>query len=153
MIRTYAFEQQNYITALQASYTGIIAQHRAEIGQVQRTHHEWQASLGRLGEGLRASLRAREEEGRPWKRRIAGLKAENTLLRRKVGWEPVADSDSEDDEEMEEEGRNVGAGPRARQQAGVEERRALLGQREDVLMGLREGREGVRRDGALVGQG
>ena len=101
-IRHYAFEQQNYITAMQQSYVNIINQHRAEIGEVQRTHHEWQASLGRLNENLRLSLKSREEEGMPWKRRIAALKTENELLRKKVGWEPAIDSEEEDEGEGED---------------------------------------------------
>jgi hypothetical protein len=44
-------------------------------------------------------MRAREEEGMPWKRRIAALKEENRILRAKVGWDPPVDSDEEEQEE------------------------------------------------------
>lgn len=158
-IRHFAFEQQNYITAMQQSYVNIINQHRAEIGEVQRTHHEWQASLGRLNENLRLSLKSREEEGVPYKRRIAGLKSENALLRRKVGWEPAPES--EDEVEEHEDGRG-GSGlggerealdAKLRPQMGIEERRAMQVEREAVLNGLRESQEKLRREGGGLGQG
>ena len=152
-IRQYAFEQQKYITCMQQSYVNIINQHRAEIGEVQRTHHEWQASLGRLNENLRLSLKAREEEGMPYKRRIAALKSENALLRKKAGWEPAPESESEDEEE---EGEDAGAGSlgaKLRPQQGAEERRALQAEREAVLSGLRDSQEKLRRESGGQGQG
>lgn len=151
-IRQYAFEQQNYIASMQQSYVNIISQHRTEIGEVQRTHHEWQASLGRLNENLRLSLKAREEEGMPWKKRIAALKSENALLRKKAGWEPMPESeDEEDGEEQDELGLSLGE--RLRPQVGVEQSRALQVEREAVLSGLRESQERLRREGGVQGQG
>lgn len=46
-------------------------------------------------------MKARQEEGMPYKRRIAGLKEENRVLRKMAGWKPAVDS--EDDEIAEEE--------------------------------------------------
>lgn len=143
-IRHFAFEQQNYITAMQQSYVNIINQHRAEIGEVQRTHHEWQASLGRLNENLRMSLRSREEEGMPWKRRIAALKSENAVLRKKAGWDPAPESDEEDEGEDGDEG-EMPLGVKTRpSQMDPEDRRALQAEREAVLHGLRESQEKMR---------
>lgn len=48
-------------------------------------------------------MKARQEEGMPYKRRIAGLKEENRVLRKMAGWEPAVDSD--DEEVVEEEAR------------------------------------------------
>lgn len=42
------------------------------------------------------ALQSREEEGMPYKRRIAALKEENRVLRAKVGWDPPVDSDDEE---------------------------------------------------------
>lgn len=145
-IRQYAFEQQNYITAMQQSYVNIINQHRAEIGEVQRTHHEWQASLGRLNENLRLSLKSREEEGMPWKRRIAALKSENALLRKKVGWEPAPESEEEDEEEDGDED-GMGLGAKLRSPVSPEETRRLQMEREAVLSGIRDNQDKLRREG------
>lgn len=62
--------------------------------------------MERLSEGVREAMRARAEEKRPWLGRIQGLKEENRVLRKMVGWEPPAE-DSEDEEEGEQ-----GAGQR-----------------------------------------
>ena len=70
--------------------------------EAQLTHQGWQASLQRLSEGVRAALKAREEEGMPYKRRIAALKEENRVLRAKAGWEPLQDSEDEDSDEIVE---------------------------------------------------
>ena len=51
---------------------------------------------------MRAAYKAREEEGMPYKAKIAALKEENRILRLKAGWEPLVDSD--EDEWDEEEG-------------------------------------------------
>lgn len=147
-IRHFAFEQQNYITAMQQSYVNIINQHRAEIGEVQRTHHEWQASLGRLNENLRLSLKSREEEGMPWKKRIAALKSENALLRKKAGWDPAPETDEEDEAEDGDEGDMLGA--QVRPQMSAEQRRALQAEREAVFNGLRDSQEKLRREGGGV---
>lgn len=64
--------------------------------QTQLTHQAWQASLSKVSEYVRLALHEREEDGLPYKRRIAALKEENRLLRAKVGWDPP--SEDEDDE-------------------------------------------------------
>ena len=69
--------------------------------------------MERLSEGIREAMRARAEEKRPWLGRIQGLKEENRVLRKMVGWEPPAE-DSEDEEEAEQSGErgrgSVGSG-------------------------------------------
>jgi len=55
--------------------------------------------LGRLSESVREAVKAREQERRPWVGRIRGLKEENRVLRRMVGWEPAPDSDDEEETE------------------------------------------------------
>lgn len=97
-IRQYCFEQQNHIIALHQHYTQLLSQSRSETIQAQLTHQEWQAGLKRVSEGVRMALKARGEEGMPYKRRIAALKEENRILRAKVGWDPPADSDDEGEE-------------------------------------------------------
>lgn len=51
---------------------------------------------------MRQALVSREEEGRPWKKRIAALKEENRILRAKAGWDPPVDSEDESDEASQE---------------------------------------------------
>lgn len=101
-VRQYCFEQQNHIVALHQSYQQALAQSRSETMEAQLTHQGWQASLQRLSEGVRAALKAREEEGMPYKTRIAALKEENRVLRAKAGWEPIPDSEDEDSDEIAE---------------------------------------------------
>ena len=101
-MRQYCFEQQNHIVALHQNYQQALAQSRSETMEAQLTHQGWQASLQRLSEGVRAALKAREEEGMPYKRRIAALKEENRVLRAKAGWEPLQDSEDEDSDEIVE---------------------------------------------------
>lgn len=76
----------------------MLAQARSETIEAQLTHQAWQAGLKRVSEGVRMALKSREEEGMPYKRRIAALKEENRILRAKVGWNPPVDSDEEDGE-------------------------------------------------------
>lgn len=102
-IRQYCFEQQNHIIALHQHYTTLLSQSRSETVEAQLTHQAWQASLQRVSENVREAMKARQEEGMPYKRRIAGLKEENRVLRKMAGWEPAVDSD--DEEIVEEEAR------------------------------------------------
>ncbi|EME87972.1 uncharacterized protein MYCFIDRAFT_101065, partial [Pseudocercospora fijiensis CIRAD86] len=95
-IRQYCFEQQNHIIALHQHYTQLLSQSRSETVEAQLTHQAWQAGLQRLSEGVRAAMKARDDEGMPYKKRIAALKEENRVLRQKVGWEPLMDSDEEE---------------------------------------------------------
>ncbi|GIZ39851.1 hypothetical protein CKM354_000321800 [Cercospora kikuchii] len=100
-IRQYCFEQQNHIIALHQHYTSLLSQSRSETVEAQLTHQAWQAGLQRLSGSVREALKSRQEEGMPYKRRIAALKEENRVLRKMVGWE--APVDSEDEEELDEE--------------------------------------------------
>ncbi|CAK4032852.1 Hypothetical predicted protein [Lecanosticta acicola] len=100
-IRQYCFEQQNHIIALHQHYTQMLTQARSETIEAQLTHQAWQAGLKRVSEGVRMALKSREEEGMPYKRRIAALKEENRVLRMKAGWGPPVDSDEEDGEAEE----------------------------------------------------
>ncbi|KAF2171990.1 hypothetical protein M409DRAFT_18221 [Zasmidium cellare ATCC 36951] len=96
-IRQYCFEQQNHIIAVHQHYTQLLSQARSETIEAQLTHQAWQSSLQRLSEGVRSALKSREEEGLPYKRRIAALKEENRILRAKVGWDPPAESEDEEE--------------------------------------------------------
>lgn len=100
-IRHYCFEQQNYITSLHAHYAHLLQQSRYETIEAQLVHQQWQAGLKRVSEGVREAMNAREREGEPWRRRVSRLKAENRVLRAKVGWEAVPDSDEEEEEPEE----------------------------------------------------
>lgn len=102
-IRQYCFEQQNHIIALHQHYTQLLSQSRSETVEAQLTHQAWQAGLKRLSEGVRTALKTREEEGMPFKSRIAALKEENRVLRKKVGWEPPVVSEDEEELDGEEE--------------------------------------------------
>lgn len=101
-IRQYCFEQQNHIKSLHEHYSAQLQQSRYETIETQMQHQAWQAGLQRVSESMREALRAREEEGRPWKGRIAALKSENKILRAKAGWDPPAESEEEDEGEMEQ---------------------------------------------------
>ncbi|WPH02570.1 Hypothetical protein R9X50_00543500 [Acrodontium crateriforme] len=101
-IRQYCFEQQQHVIALHQHYTSLLSQSRNETIEAQLTHQAWQAGLQRVSEGMRQALVSREEEGRPWKKRIAALKEENRILRAKVGWDPPVDSEDESDETSQE---------------------------------------------------
>lgn len=61
-----------------------------------------------MSEYVRLALRENGEGSLPYRRRIAALKEENRLLRRKVGWEVLEDSES--DEEGVEGGGLMGMG-------------------------------------------
>lgn len=64
-------------------------------------HQGWQNSVHTLAENVRLALKASQEEGlAPYKREVAALRRENTMLREKVGWEPP--DYTQDDEELEE---------------------------------------------------
>lgn len=149
-IRNYCFEQQNYITSMHQYYVKLIQQSRQETMDAQLTHQAWQAGLQRVSEGVRESLKAREEEGAPWRKRIAALKSENRLLRKKVGWEPPVESESESEEEDGKEEEKMRE--RLRPVQGIEERRALNAEREAIVQGLRESQEKLRRETGQQGQ-
>lgn len=104
-IRQYTFEQQQHTLALHKHYTHLLSESRNETIEAQLTHQAWQGHMGRLSEGLREAMKAREEERRPWLGRIKGLKEENRVLRRMAGWEAVEDSDDEEEMEAEAEAR------------------------------------------------
>ena len=96
-IRHYIFSQQEYIKSLHQRYTQQLQQSRYETIEAQMCHQEWQSGLSRLSEGVREALKSREEEILPWKGKVAGLKEENRILRRKVGWDPLPESEDEDE--------------------------------------------------------
>lgn len=100
-IRNYVFAQQTQTSALQTHYTSLLQHARWETLEAQLTHQAWQASLARLSSDLREAMKARGEQVKPWRRRVAALKEENRVLRRMVGWDPPSDSE---DEEMEDGG-------------------------------------------------
>lgn len=101
MIHDYAYQQSSYITQVHRHYNELLQQSRQETIQAQIYHQEWQASLQRVSEGVRGAMKKSEEQDRPWKRRVAGLRRENALLRKQSGWEPLPpDSDSEQEEDL-----------------------------------------------------
>ena len=108
LIRNYWTEEQKYISELHTYYKTELDAARRETIEAQLVHQAWQARLKGLGEGVTKAFKAREEEGEPWRRKIAALKEENRILRRCVGWDP-APVDEEDEMEEEEE-LNVGPG-------------------------------------------
>lgn len=113
LIQSYHENVQKHAAALHKHYGDLLQQSRQETIEAQMTHQEWQAGLKRYSETVREAFRAREEEGRPYKARIAALKEENRMLRLEVGWDPPVDSDEDewDEEEvMPEEGRGRGSG-------------------------------------------
>ena len=108
-IHPYFEALQKHLEALHQHYTDLLQQSRHETIQAQVRHQEWQASLKKVSEGVREAYKAREEEGRPYRARIAALKEENRILRAQVGWDPPADSD-EDEWDDEEVGASEGRG-------------------------------------------
>ncbi|TKA26443.1 hypothetical protein B0A50_05279 [Salinomyces thailandicus] len=101
-IRQYTFEQQHHVLVLHKHYTTLLAQSRNETIEAQLTHQAWQEHLGRLSGGVRAAMKAREEERRPWLGKVRGLREENRVLRRMVGWEPAGDESEEEEAEARE---------------------------------------------------
>ncbi|KAK4986669.1 hypothetical protein LTR66_007806 [Elasticomyces elasticus] len=97
-IRNYSFEHTNTTIALHAHYQSLLTASRAETLQLQLQHQGWQAALSRAAEYARLALRERSEDVLPYRRKIARLKDENAILRRKVGWSDIGDSDEEVDE-------------------------------------------------------
>ncbi|KAK4984452.1 hypothetical protein LTR50_006576 [Elasticomyces elasticus] len=97
-IRNYSFEHTNTTIALHAHYQSLLTTSRAETLQLQLQHQGWQAALSRAAEYARLALRERSEDVLPYRRKIARLKDENAILRRKVGWTDIGDSDEEVDE-------------------------------------------------------
>jgi gas vesicle protein len=112
LIQSYHENVQKHAAALHKHYGDLLQQSRQETIEAQMTHQEWQAGLKRYSETVREAFRAREEEGRPYKARIAALKEENRMLRLEIGWDPPVDSDEDewDEEDMvPEEGRGRGS--------------------------------------------
>jgi hypothetical protein len=97
-IHEYRYGYRTFMHNTLAHYNKLLEQAREETLNARLENQAWQAGLKRLSEGLRAASQARDEEGMPWKRRIAALKEENRILRARVGWDPPVDSDDEDDE-------------------------------------------------------
>lgn len=99
-LRTHVYEQSTSTLALHSHYTAQLQQARAETLAAHLTHQAWQASFSRVSENLRKVVEINEAATAPYRRRVAGLKEENRVLRARVGWEPL--SDSEDEGEVEE---------------------------------------------------
>ncbi|KAH9824478.1 SGF29 tudor-like domain, partial [Teratosphaeria destructans] len=98
-IRTYVYEQQAHVLELHRHYTALLAQSREETIEAQLVHQGWQAALGRLSEEVRAAWAEREKERRGWMGRWRGVRGENRVLRRMVGWEVEGASEDEDEGE------------------------------------------------------
>lgn len=96
MAREFEDKEQKYLQSVHQYYSDQLLQARKETIDAQRTHQAWQARLQKLDESVRAAYKAREEEGHPYRKKIAALKEENRILRTQVGWNPPADSDEED---------------------------------------------------------
>jgi hypothetical protein len=50
-----------------------------------------------VSEGVRKAMKEREEEVEPWRKKVAALREENRVLRAKVGWQPVKETEDEED--------------------------------------------------------
>jgi hypothetical protein len=125
-IRAYVAVQQGHILDVHRHYSQQLTSAREELVEAQITHQRWQESLGRLSEGVRGAYREREEalsgpaqkgDGggkkggggaggdedavRSWRAKVAGLREENRVLRKMVGWEE-APPDSDEEPEPEE---------------------------------------------------
>ncbi|KAF2774442.1 hypothetical protein EJ03DRAFT_370515 [Teratosphaeria nubilosa] len=98
-IRTYVYEQQTHVLELHRHYTALLAQSREETIEAQLVHQSWQAALGRLSEGVRGAWAEREKERRGWVGRWRGVRGENRVLRRMVGWEVEGGSEGEEEGE------------------------------------------------------
>ncbi|KAK5170194.1 uncharacterized protein LTR77_004780 [Saxophila tyrrhenica] len=96
MAQDFQEKEQKYIQSVHEDYSAQLLQARNETMQAQLTHQAWQARLQTLDETVKAAYKAREEEGQPYRRRIAALKEENRILRAKAGWDPPPDSEDED---------------------------------------------------------
>lgn len=115
-IRNYGHGVQTYLANTVQHYNNLLDQERMETMEARLEHQAWQAGLQRVSEGVRMAMKAREEEAMPWRARIAALKEENRILRKKAGWDPPADSDDEDaannqaNADEEQRGRSLQAG-------------------------------------------
>lgn len=125
MAREFEDKEQRYIQSVHEHYSAQLLQARGETMEAQLTHQAWQARLKKLDETVNKAYQAREEEGRPYRKRIAALKEENRILRSKVGWDPPADSEDEEWEEDRSRGRLSRTS-----QGGEGERPPLQGQGE-----------------------
>lgn len=103
-IRQYCFEQQNYVISLHQHYTRLLEQSGREVVEAQMVHQAWQEGLGRLSGLVREAWKSREAEKRPWVGKVRGLREENRLLRRMLGWEDAPPDSDEEAEEAGEEG-------------------------------------------------
>jgi hypothetical protein len=109
LIQSYHSHIQSHVSALHKHYATLLQESRQETIEAQMTHQEWQAGLKRYSETVREAFKSREEEGRPYRARIAALKEENRILRLQVGWDPMVDSE-EDEWDSEEAGLEDGRG-------------------------------------------
>lgn len=101
LIRNYTYTQQTYIADLHRHYTTLLQDARYETLEARLVHQKWQEGLTRVSETCREAVKARErelDEG-GWRAEVKGLRLENALLRRKVGWEVMPDSDDEGGED------------------------------------------------------
>lgn len=105
MAREFEDKEQKYLQSVHEHYSAQLLQARGETMEAQLTHQAWQARLKTLDETVKKAYKAREEEGQPYRQRIAALKEENRILRSKVGWDPPADSEDEEWDEEASRGR------------------------------------------------
>lgn len=100
-IRNYVYQQNDHLTSLHKHYTHLLQESRGETVQAQQIHQDWQRSLSKLNEELRRAVQAREDEKRPFTRKVAALREENRVLRGLAGWEPAEEGSSEEEGEVE----------------------------------------------------
>ncbi len=89
LIRNYTYNQQTYIADLHRHYTKLLQDARYETLEARLIHQKWQEGLTHVSETCREAVKAREDEAesKGWRAEIQGLRLENAVLRRKVGWE------------------------------------------------------------------
>jgi hypothetical protein len=128
-LRDYISTQNSHLLDVHRHYCAQLTSAREELVEAQIVHQRWQEGLGRLSKNVREAWRGREEEmsgmtgkerkkgegeggkkvdgsGDPvlsWRGKVRGLREENRVLRRMVGWEE-AERDSDDEEENAVEG-------------------------------------------------
>ncbi|KAI9759801.1 MAG: hypothetical protein M4579_002100 [Chaenotheca gracillima] len=104
MVRTYTFEHNQTLNGTHRYYMNELARERQEKIDLQNQQFETQAGIRRVCAIMREGIRQSDGElsliGEN-----AGLRSQNKVLRRLVGW-PVEDSDDEQEGPREGEGEN-----------------------------------------------
>jgi len=96
-LRPFAQQHASALNAHRAHYLNLIEEERRQNLELRLEHQKWQQGLGMVAESAREALKAQSEAELPWIERLAGLKAENRVLRRLCGL-PVGEESDEEEE-------------------------------------------------------